>query len=111
MVAMSKLLVNFLRDALDTPVFKFYYVPIDKTIKLDAQTKVEGVVTATATLIAGGLIVLINQFPFSTCSPSRCSRYRCSASGILLQIVCTRATAIRFRILCSGTGPRWKAMS
>jgi AAA family ATP:ADP antiporter len=64
MVAMSKLLVNFLRDALDTPVFKFYYVPIDKTIKVDAQTKVEGVVTATATLIAGGLIVLINQFNF-----------------------------------------------
>ncbi|HWA32584.1 MAG TPA: hypothetical protein VG737_00570 [Cyclobacteriaceae bacterium] len=64
MVAMSKLLVNFLRDALDTPVFKFYYVPIEKSIKVDAQTKVEGIVTATATLIAGGLIILINQFAF-----------------------------------------------
>ena len=63
-IAMSKLFVNSLRDSLDTPVFKYYYVPIDKSIKLDAQTKLEGVVTATATMIAGGLIVLINTFDF-----------------------------------------------
>ncbi len=61
-IAMSKLFVNSLRDALDTPVFKMYYVPIDKTIKLDAQTKLEGVVAATATMVAGGLILLINLF-------------------------------------------------
>lgn len=65
-VAMCKLFVNSLRDSLDTPVFKFYYVPIDKSIKLDAQTKLEGVVTATATMIAGGLIVLITKFEFFT---------------------------------------------
>ena len=64
MVAMSKLLVNFLRDALDTPVFKFYYVPIEKSIKLDAQTKIEGIVTALASIAAGGLIIAINQFDF-----------------------------------------------
>lgn len=64
MVAMSKLVINSLRDALDTPIFKFYYVPIEKSIKLDAQTKIEGIVTALATIVAGGLIVLINQFAF-----------------------------------------------
>lgn len=62
MVAMSKLFVNSFRDAIDTPTFKFYYVPIDKTIKIDTQTKIEGIVTALASTIAGGLIVLINQF-------------------------------------------------
>jgi len=61
-IAMSKLFVNSLRDALDTPIFKFYYVPIEKSIKLDAQTKLEGIVTATASMVAGGLIVLINSF-------------------------------------------------
>jgi len=61
-VAMSKLFINSLRDALDTPTFKFYYVPIDKAINIDAQTKIEGFVTALASAIAGGLIVLINQF-------------------------------------------------
>ncbi len=64
MVAMSKLVINSLRDSLDSPIFKFYYVPIDKSIKLDAQTKIEGIVTAFATMFAGGLIVLINQFDF-----------------------------------------------
>ncbi|MBS1490668.1 MAG: hypothetical protein JSS93_09080 [Bacteroidetes bacterium] len=63
-IAMSKLFINMLRDALDTPIFKFYYVPIDKSIKIDTQTKIEGVVFALASTIAGGLIVLINQFHF-----------------------------------------------
>ena len=61
-IAMSKLFVNSLRDALDSPVFKMYYVPINKSIKLDAQTKIEGIVTAAATMLAGGLIVVINMF-------------------------------------------------
>jgi len=61
-VAMSKLFINSLRDALDSPTFKFYYVPIDKSINIDAQTKIEGFVTAFASAVAGGLIVLINQF-------------------------------------------------
>jgi len=62
-IAMSKLFINSLRDALDTPIFKFYYVPIDKSIKIDVQTKIEGFVFALASTIAGGLIVFINQFP------------------------------------------------
>ena len=62
MVAMSKLVINLLRDALDTPVFKFYYIPIEKSIKLDAQTKIEGIITALATIVAGALIIFINQF-------------------------------------------------
>jgi len=62
MIAMSKLFMNTLRDSLDSPIFKFYYVPIEKSIKLDAQTKIEGIVTAFATIVAGGLIVLINSF-------------------------------------------------
>jgi AAA family ATP:ADP antiporter len=61
-VAMSKLFINSLRDALDSPTFKFYYVPIERSINIDAQTKIEGFVTALASTIAGGIIVLINQF-------------------------------------------------
>ncbi len=60
-VAMSKLFINSLKDALDNPTFKFYYVPIDSEIKIDTQTKIEGIVMAVASTIAGGLIVLINQ--------------------------------------------------
>ncbi len=60
-IAMGKLFINSLKDALDNPTFKFYYVPIDKEIKIDVQTKVEGVIMALASTIAGGLIVLINE--------------------------------------------------
>lgn len=61
-VAMSKLFINSMRDALDNPTFKFYYVPIERSISIDVQTKIEGFVTALASTIAGGLIVLVNQF-------------------------------------------------
>lgn len=62
-IAMSKLFINSLRDALDTPIFKLYYVPLDKSIKIDVQTKIEGFIFALASTAAGGLIVLINSFP------------------------------------------------
>lgn len=61
-VAMSKLFVNSLKDAIDNPTFKFYYVPIDREIKIDTQTKIEGTVMAVASTVAGGAIVIINKF-------------------------------------------------
>lgn len=61
-IAMSKLFINSLRDALDTPVFKNYYIPIDKSVRVDAQAKLEGIITSLAFAIGGGLIVFINQF-------------------------------------------------
>ncbi|MBX2898652.1 MAG: HEAT repeat domain-containing protein [Cyclobacteriaceae bacterium] len=61
-IAMSKLFINSLREALDEPTFKFFYVPIDRSISIDAQTKIEGTVTALASALAGGIIVLINSF-------------------------------------------------
>jgi ATP:ADP antiporter, AAA family len=60
-IAMSKLFVNSLREAVDNPVFKQYYIPIDKEYRVDAQAKIEGTITALASAIGGGLIVLINQ--------------------------------------------------
>ncbi|HCM75176.1 MAG TPA: hypothetical protein DIS90_02255 [Cytophagales bacterium] len=62
MIAMSKLFINSMKDAIDDPTFKFYYVPMDKSIKIDAQTKIEGMVMGIGSTIAGGLIVLINSF-------------------------------------------------
>ena len=62
MIAMSKLFINSMKDAIDDPTFKFYYVPIDTSIKIDAQTKIEGIVIGIGSTLAGGLIVLINSF-------------------------------------------------
>ncbi len=64
MIAMSKLLVNALKGGLDDPVFKMYYIPMNKSIKLDAQTKVDGIITAMASIIGGGIIYAMHEFPF-----------------------------------------------
>lgn len=61
-ISMSKLFSASLKDALDGPAFKLYFLPVDQDVKFDVQTKVEGVISAFAYLIAGGLIILINNF-------------------------------------------------
>nr|MBL7856182.1 HEAT repeat domain-containing protein [Cyclobacteriaceae bacterium] len=60
-IALSKLLIGSLKDALDNPTFKLYLLPIESNIRIDVQTKIEGLITALASFIAGGLIILINQ--------------------------------------------------
>ncbi len=60
MIAMSKIFVMSMKEALDEPSFRLYLLPIEPDIKIDVQTKIEGIVTAFATLVAGGILVLIN---------------------------------------------------
>lgn len=60
-ISMSKLFSASLKDALDGPAFKLYFLPVSSDVKFDVQTKVEGVVSAFSSLIAGGLIILINN--------------------------------------------------
>lgn len=59
-IAMSKLFISSLRDALDTQTFRLYLLPLEQNIRIDVQTKIEGIVTAFATLLAGALIILLN---------------------------------------------------
>ncbi|MDH5597659.1 MAG: hypothetical protein OEY34_00960, partial [Cyclobacteriaceae bacterium] len=60
-IAMSKLFIASLKDALDGPAFKLYFLPVDTHVRFDVQTKVEGVVAAFSGLIAGLLIIGINN--------------------------------------------------
>ncbi|MBL7834325.1 MAG: HEAT repeat domain-containing protein [Cyclobacteriaceae bacterium] len=62
MIAMSKLFVLSVKESLDEPSFKLYLLPIETNIKIDVQTKLEGVVTGFATLVAGALILGIQKF-------------------------------------------------
>jgi len=61
LIAVGKLFIRSLKDALDNPTFKLYLLPIENSIRIDVQTKVEGVVTAFASLVAGALIILISK--------------------------------------------------
>ena len=60
-IAMTKLFISSLRDALDTQTFRLYLLPLEQNIRIDVQTKIEGIVTALATLLAGALIILLNS--------------------------------------------------
>jgi ATP:ADP antiporter, AAA family len=64
-IAMSKLFIRSLKEAVDNPTFKMYLLPIQANIRLDVQTKIEGVVTALANVVAAGLIILISKSQLS----------------------------------------------
>lgn len=65
-ISMSKLFMASLKDALDGPAFKLYFLPVDGSIRFDVQTKIEGVITAFAWFLAGGMIILINNIKIFT---------------------------------------------
>jgi ATP:ADP antiporter, AAA family len=64
-IAMSKLFIRSLKEAVDAPTFKMYLLPIQANIRLDVQTKIEGIVTALANVVAAGLIILITKSQLS----------------------------------------------
>ncbi|MFA0964246.1 hypothetical protein AB9P05_20730 [Roseivirga sp. BDSF3-8] len=63
-VALSKLFTSSLRDALENPTFKLYFMPMDTRIRFDIQTKVEGVIGEFSRLLAGGFILLLGTLYF-----------------------------------------------
>lgn len=61
-VALSKLVMQATREALDEPVMKLYMLPVDSEHRLDIQTKLEGTILAIGNLAAGAVILLILKF-------------------------------------------------
>src|SRR5690606_25161447 len=61
MIAVSKLFIRSMKEALDNPTLKLYLLPIESKIRIDVQTKIEGIVTAIASIIAGAFIIVITQ--------------------------------------------------
>lgn len=60
-IALSRLFNWTLRDSLENPVFKLFFIPLDNRYKFNIQSKVEGLVNESARFIAG---VLIFSFAF-----------------------------------------------
>ena len=63
-VAMSRLFNWTLRDSLETPVFKLFFIPLDGRLRFNIQSKVEGIVNESARFVAGLLIFLLAFLPF-----------------------------------------------
>ncbi len=63
-IAISKLFVTFLRDALENPTFKIYFMTLKSNVRFDIQTKIEGVVNESAKAFTAGLILVIGSLAF-----------------------------------------------
>lgn len=53
LTAVGKLFTAALKDALESPAFKLFFLPLDLKIRFDIQTRIEGVVSEVAVFIAG----------------------------------------------------------
>ncbi len=62
-VALSRLFNWTLRDSIENPVFKLFFIPLDGRLRFNIQSKVEGLVNEGARLIAGVLIFLFALIP------------------------------------------------
>ena len=61
-IAISKLLTDALRDSLENPTFKMFFLPLPVSIRFDAQTQVEGSIKEFAAFIAGALMIAVASF-------------------------------------------------
>lgn len=63
-IALSRLFNWSIRDSLENPVFKLFFIPMDSRLRFNIQTKVEGLVNESAKFIAGLLIFSFAFIPF-----------------------------------------------
>ncbi len=63
-VAMTRLVNWTLRDSLETPVLKLFFIPLSSRLRFGLQTKVEGLVNESSRFVAGLLIFGLFALPF-----------------------------------------------
>jgi AAA family ATP:ADP antiporter len=63
-VALNRLFNWTLRDSLENPVFKLFFIPLDNRVRFNVQSKVEGLMNETARFIAGAFIFGLAFIPF-----------------------------------------------
>jgi len=64
-ISLSRLFNWSIRDSLENPSFKLYFMPFNIDVRFNIQTKVEGVVNEGARLLAGLLIVGLSLLTFT----------------------------------------------
>lgn len=63
-VALNRLFNWTLRDSLENPVFKLFFIPLDNRFRFNIQSKVEGLMNESARFIAGIFIFSFIFIPF-----------------------------------------------
>jgi ATP:ADP antiporter, AAA family len=65
-ISLSRLLNWSLRESLENPVFKLFFIPLEGRLRFNIQSKVEGVVNESARFIGGLLIFAVAFIPSFT---------------------------------------------
>jgi len=63
-VALTRLFNWTLRDSLENPVFKLFFIPLDGRLRFSIQSKVEGLMNESARFLGGLLIFGLGLLPF-----------------------------------------------
>lgn len=63
-VALNRLFNWTLRDSLENPVFKLFFIPLDNRLRFNIQSKVEGLANESSRFVAGLLIFGLAFVPF-----------------------------------------------
>ena len=64
LIAVGKAFTAALKDALENPAFKLFFLPLDIKVRFDIQTRIEGVVQEIAVFIAGGAQLALGLLAF-----------------------------------------------
>lgn len=62
--ALGRLFTASLKDTLENPAFKLFFLPFDIKIRFDVQSKIEGVVNEVAVLVAGAMQIGLGFLAF-----------------------------------------------
>lgn len=63
-LVVGKVFTSSLKDALENPAFKLFFLPFDVKIRFDIQSRIEGVVNEIAVLAAGALQIALGTLTF-----------------------------------------------
>lgn len=63
-IVLSKFFSNSIREALENPTFKIFFMPLKINIRFDVQAKIEGVINESSRLLAGTMILIIGTLSF-----------------------------------------------
>ncbi len=61
---LGRLLTASLKDALESPAFKVFFLPLDIKVRFDIQSRIEGVVNEFAGLISGAVLIGLGMLSF-----------------------------------------------
>ena len=61
---MGRLLTAALKDALENPAFKLFFLPLDMKVRFDLQSRIEGVVNEFAAFVSGAALIGLGLLSF-----------------------------------------------